>query len=87
MRDSALCRWQRWRVTLAAEPAAAPPPARFARVPAAAAAPAGEQPGPDGVRRDLVARVRAEIEAGTYDTPERWAAAEERLLRRIEGGV
>ncbi len=84
MRDSALCRWPRWRVTLADRPAAGP---RFARRPAAADAPppAAEVPGPDGVRHDLVARVRAEIEAGVYDTPERWAAAEEALLQRFDG--
>ena len=28
-----------------------------------------------GIRADLVARVRAEIEAGTYDTPEKWDGA------------
>ena len=38
----------------------------------------------DGIRHDLVARVRAEIAAGTYDTEERWLAAEDALLRRAE---
>jgi hypothetical protein len=38
----------------------------------------------DGIRHDLVARVRAEIAAGTYDTEERWLAAEEIILRRAE---
>jgi len=56
----------------------------FARKPLAAT---GEQPGPDGIRHGLVARIRAEIAAGTYDTEERWRAAEERLLDRIEQGV
>ena len=42
----------------------------------------GELPGPDGVRWALVNRVKAEIAAGTYDTPDRWAAAEAVLLRR-----
>jgi hypothetical protein len=42
-----------------------------------------EIPGPDGIRHKLVARIRSEIEAGTYDTEERWLAAEERLLARI----
>jgi len=32
------------------------------------------------IRADLVARVRREIEAGTYETPERIEAAVERLL-------
>lgn len=39
-----------------------------------------EQPGPDGIRWGLVTRLKAEIAAGTYDTPARWAAAEEALL-------
>jgi hypothetical protein len=47
----------------------------------------GEQPGPDGIRWGLVARVRAEIAAGTYDTEEKWAAAEEALLRRVGEAV
>jgi hypothetical protein len=38
----------------------------------------------EAIRMDLVARVRREIAAGTYDTPEKWAAALERLLDRIE---
>jgi hypothetical protein len=62
---------------------------RFARPASADADPtpptgAAEQPGPDGIRHELVARVRREIEAGTYDTEARWHAAEERLLRRAE---
>lgn len=44
-----------------------------------------ERPGPDGIRHELVARVRREIEAGTYDTEEKWLIAQERLLARIEG--
>jgi len=36
----------------------------------------------DGIRHDLVARVRQEIAAGTYDTPEKWQAALERFLER-----
>jgi hypothetical protein len=37
------------------------------------------------VRLDLVERVRREIAAGTYDTPERFDAALEALRRRLEG--
>lgn len=37
-----------------------------------------------GIRKELVARVRREIEAGTYDTPEKWDAALDRLLERLE---
>lgn len=41
-----------------------------------------ERPGPDGIRHNLVARIRAEIAAGTYDTEAKWLAAEARLLAR-----
>jgi hypothetical protein len=34
-------------------------------------------------RPDLVLRVRAEIAAGTYDTPEKWDLALDRLLDRL----
>ena len=37
------------------------------------------------VRADLVARVRREIAAGTYDTPEKLEAALERLLEDLGG--
>lgn len=36
------------------------------------------------IRHDLVERVRRDIAAGTYDTPERWEAALERLLQELE---
>jgi len=36
------------------------------------------------IRRDLVERVRREIQEGTYDTPEKWEAALKRLLERLE---
>ena len=38
------------------------------------------------VRADLVERVRREIAEGTYETPEKWEAALDRLLRRAEEG-
>jgi hypothetical protein len=44
-----------------------------------------ETPGSDGIRHELVARIRAEIAAGTYDTDERWLAAEDRLVRAASG--
>ncbi len=44
---------------------------------------AGTPPDPE-IRADLVARVRREIAAGTYDTPEKWDVALERLLDRLE---
>jgi hypothetical protein len=74
MRDATFRRRLRWRST----PAAAAPGGDRRRGPA-------EAPAADGIRHDLVARVRAEIAAGTYDTEERWAAAEDALLRRAAG--
>ncbi len=53
---------------------------------AAYPAPAGEEPGPDGIRWGLVNRIRAEIAAGTYDDGEKWAMAEHRLLERVARG-
>ena len=35
------------------------------------------------IRMELVNRVRREIAAGDYDTPERWEAALDRLLDRL----
>jgi hypothetical protein len=37
------------------------------------------------VRRPLVERVRREIAEGTYDTPEKFETALDRLLRRLDG--
>ena len=39
-----------------------------------------------GVRLELVARVRQEIAAGTYDTPDKWEAALDALCRHLQGG-
>jgi hypothetical protein len=36
------------------------------------------------IRKDLVERVRKEIAAGTYETPEKWEAALDCLLDRLE---
>jgi hypothetical protein len=36
------------------------------------------------IRQPLVQRVRREIAAGTYDTPEKLEAALDRLLRRLD---
>ena len=82
MAKPTLSRWMQWRVKLVSKPAEND--AGFVRRPLAAS---GEQPGPDGIRHGLVARIRREIEEGTYDTEERWLAAEARLLDRIEQGV
>ncbi|MDB5307212.1 MAG: hypothetical protein JWO38_1414 [Gemmataceae bacterium] len=89
MRDSAPCHWQRWRVALVERTSVTPVADRFARRPLAAPDPAvgpagcSTEPGADGIRHELVARVRREIEAGTYDTEEKWLAAEERLFRNV----
>jgi len=37
----------------------------------------------DDIRADLVARVRREIAAGRYDTPDKWDVALSRLLSRL----
>jgi hypothetical protein len=39
---------------------------------------------PSAIRRDLVERVRREIAAGTYDTPEKWQAALDRLHDQLD---
>lgn len=36
------------------------------------------------IRRELIERIRGEIAAGTYDTAEKWDAALDRLLDRLE---
>jgi hypothetical protein len=72
MRNPAPRRWRLWRAA----------PSGLPNRLAAVGEP--EQPGPDGIRWGLVARVRAEIAAGVYDTDAKWAAAEDRLLRRVE---
>jgi hypothetical protein len=87
MRDMAQRGWLQWRVTVA-EPAA-PVRTRFTRVsrpvlvkPLSNAT--AEKPGPDGIRHDLVARVKQAIEAGHYDNDEVWEQAQEKLLRDVE---
>lgn len=93
MRETSPRGWHRWRVTLRSAP-----PAAFDRM-ARLTLPSGsdtkpvpvsadrsvEAKGPDGIRHDLVARVRQQIADGTYDTEEKWLLAEEALLRRIGG--
>jgi hypothetical protein len=37
-----------------------------------------------GIRRELVERIRCEIAAGTYDTQEKWDAALDRMLERLD---
>jgi hypothetical protein len=47
--------------------------------------PPRKRPAARGIRADLVARVRRQIAAGTYDTPERWQAALDKLADRLHG--
>lgn len=47
------------------------------------AAPRARKRGPRKIRTELVARVKAEIAAGAYDTPERFQAALERMMEQI----
>jgi hypothetical protein len=90
MRDTSFRRWRRWRITPASPAPGAPRLASLTQlrmpdsVPAAPKTRCDEAPGPDGIRHELVARIRREIAAGTYDTEEKWLAAEAELLRRIE---
>jgi hypothetical protein len=41
------------------------------------------RPGDAPIRTELVERVRREIAAGTYDTPEKWEAALDRLSKKL----
>ena len=88
MRNPVRSEWLCWRVA-PAEPVA-PPALPFARQVLTGDAPTMEElkadtPGPDGIRHRLVARVRAEIAAGTYDTDEKWLLAEDRICRAAAG--
>lgn len=47
--------------------------------------PTNERPVADApIRTELVERIRREIADGTYDTPEKWDAALDRLSQRLE---
>jgi hypothetical protein len=86
MRETSPRGWYRWRVTVVryTPPAAFDRMTRLALPSAPDTRPVSEEiPAPDGVRHELVARIRQEIAAGTYDTEEKWLLAEEALLRRI----
>jgi hypothetical protein len=41
-------------------------------------------PAEEPFRPDLIERIRREIAEGVYETPEKWQAALERLLDRLE---
>ena len=89
-------RWLSWRVRLASPPAPTElPPAvrhRATMIDPTTLSPddrgptdfRSEAPDAHGIRRGLVAHIRELIAAGQYDTPERWALAEEFLFRRTE---
>jgi hypothetical protein len=59
------------------------PPAHETSLPDADPPPRVRKRGPRKIRAELVQRVRAEIAAGTYDTPDKFHAALERLLERM----
>ena len=65
---------------------AEPDPTRDGTTPSTSAGAAPDQTKKPArpIRVDLVARVRKEIAAGTYDTPEKWEAALDCLLDRFE---
>lgn len=63
-----------WHSQPADAPPEQPPEPKPARV---------RKRGPRKIRTELVDRVRAEIAAGTYDTPDRFQAALERLLEKM----
>ncbi len=90
MRETSPHDWHRWRVAVVKSTAT--PPA-FDRMTRLSAEPAARQPAPpelvgsDGIRHELVARIRQQIADGTYDTEEKWLLAEEALLRRVAACV
>ncbi len=47
-------------------------------------APPPARPEPVAIRRQLIERVRREIAAGTYDTPDKFLAALERMLADLD---
>ena len=81
--------WRQWRITLADGLASNPLADRFQRssFPTHSPQHSTEVAGPDGIRRELVARIKQQIEAGTYDTEERWLAAEALILERYESAA
>lgn len=90
MREISPRGWHRWRVAVVKSAPLAPAFDRMTRLGGAIAAPVPmtqnpDVKGPDGIRHELVARVRQQIADGTYDTEEKWLLAEEALLRRAEG--
>lgn len=87
MRNPASQRWPNGRLSHLSQTRGCTPSVVTNRLSTPAQSPAEsvpETPGPDGIRWGLVNRVRAEIAAGAYDTPERWLQAEELLLNHIE---
>ncbi|MCS6864154.1 MAG: flagellar biosynthesis anti-sigma factor FlgM [Gemmataceae bacterium] len=74
MRKTSPRHWYRWKLTLCSQPAS-PPTNRVHDRPS---------PSPEGIRHELVARIRQQIADGTYETEDKWRLAEEALLRRIE---
>ena len=59
------------------------PPEKPAETPAKTTSKEAKKKKEPAIRQELVDRVRREIEAGTYDTPEKWEAALDCLLERL----
>jgi hypothetical protein len=78
MRDSTPRNWRNMRIAPAGCPGTGPAP--LTEILRQRGNLVAELPGPDGIRWALVRRVQAEIAAGTYDTPQMLAKAEERML-------
>ncbi|HEY1186795.1 MAG TPA: flagellar biosynthesis anti-sigma factor FlgM [Gemmata sp.] len=91
MRETSPRGWHRWRVAVVKSAPAVPGFERVRRpgstlvAEPAPSSPSASVKDQDGIRHELVARVRQQIADGTYDTEEKWLLAEEALLRRVEG--
>jgi hypothetical protein len=92
MRETSPRGWHRWRVTVVKSAPSEPfdHSTRLTGAPLPDGEPVtvaekAETKGPDGIRHELVARIRQQIADGTYDTEEKWLRAEDALLRRVEG--
>ncbi len=88
MRETTSRDWHRWRKSVVTPPPLLTVLDRLSPLPGEMSRhDAEQQKGPDGIRHELVARIRQQIADGTYDTEEKWLLAEEALLRRVEGCV
>ena len=66
------------------EPLEEPPASQPAATPAQPTPKQSPKKEETGIRQELVERIRREISAGTYDTPEKWHSALDSLLGRLD---